>query len=122
MQAMIEEATPETIEKLRTLSLDEGAFLIHIHSALFSTGTRAAANRGLSRRLISLLASELEPAQRMLRQILPSGLLRALKSDEKAKLLDEGEVNDRDNLAKATQHQQDQNKVVAQTGYPVYVT
>ena len=37
-----------------------------------------------------------------------------MKSDEKAKLLDEGEVNDRDNLAKATQHQQDQNKVVAQ--------
>ena len=114
MQAMIEEATPETIEKLRTLSLDEGAFLIHIHSALFSTGTRAAANRGLSRRLISLWASEFEPAQRLLRQILPSGLLRALKSDEKAKLLDEGEVNDRDNLAKAAKHQEDQNKVVAQ--------
>ena len=38
MQAMIEEANAETIAKLRLLSLDEGAFLIHIHSALFSTG------------------------------------------------------------------------------------
>ena len=84
---------------MRTLSLDEGVFLIHIHSALISTGTRAAVNRGLSRRFISLRASEFEPAQRLLRRILPGGLLRALKSDEKAKLLDEGEVNDRDNLA-----------------------
>ena len=74
---MIEEATAETIEQLRFLALDEGAFLIHIHSALFSTGTRAAANRGLSRRLISLWASEFEPAQRLMRQVLPAGLLRS---------------------------------------------
>ena len=40
MQAMIEEGSPEVISNLRTLALDEGAFLTHIHSALFSTGTR----------------------------------------------------------------------------------
>ena len=114
MQAMIEEGSPEVISSLRTLALDEGAFLTHVHSALFSTGTRAAANRGLSRRLISLWASEFEPAQRLLKQILPAGLLRALSSDEKAKLNDEGETINRDNLAKATEHSKDQNQMAIQ--------
>lgn len=98
MQAMIEEGSEETVRTLQTLALDEGAFLIHLHSALFSTGTRAAANRGLSRRLIALWATKFEPARRLLVQIIPSGLLRSLDSDEKVKLTDEATEVDRDNL------------------------
>ena len=50
----------------------------------------------------------------MLCQILPAGLLRALQSDEKAKLNDEGDNVTRDNLAKATQHSKDQNQIAIQ--------
>ena len=102
MQAMIEEGSPEVVKNLQTLAIDEGAFLIHTHSALFSVGTRAAANRGLSRRLIALWATNFEPTQKLLRQILPAGLLRCLESSESVVLTDEGEMLDRDNLKVAT--------------------
>ena len=52
---------------------------------------------------------------RLLKQIIPTGLLRYLSSAEKAKLMDEGELdNNRDNLAKASQHQAEQGKLTAQ--------
>ena len=98
MQAMIEEGSEETVRTLQTLALDEGAFLIHTHSALFSSGARAAANRGLSRRLIALWSTKFEPARRLLKQIIPAGLLRSLESDEVVALDDEGKMADRDNL------------------------
>ena len=98
MQAMIEEGSEQTVKNLQTLALDEGAFLIHIHSALFSTGARAAANRGLSRRLIALWATNFEPAKRLLKQVIPAGLLRSLQSNDTVDLNDEGAVIDRDNL------------------------
>lgn len=84
MRAIIEESTPEISQKMQELALMEGAFLKHLHVALFtdSRDVRMLTIRQLSRQLIALWVADNDAAVQLLARVLVRITLLLLSDDD----------------------------------------
>jgi DnaJ family protein C protein 13 len=80
--------------------LAEGAILRHIHTALFtqSTDSRLLMHRQLSRHLIALWTYDCDLTDKLMRRVLPAGLLDFLNSEESVPEKEIDRMHGRDNL------------------------
>lgn len=85
IKAIIEEGTAQVSKHLQQLSLAEGTFLFHLHSALYplDPDPNLYQIQILSRKLLTLWTVNHETSNRLLEAIFPVGLLNFLESKEK---------------------------------------
>mmetsp|Transcript_15543 Transcript_15543/g.46103 ORF Transcript_15543/g.46103 Transcript_15543/m.46103 type:complete len:2307 (-) Transcript_15543:50-6970(-) len=104
MRAIIEEGTAEHVTQFQYFALAEGAVLRHMHTALYtqSTDSRLLMHRQLSRHLIALWTYDCELTDKLLRQVLPAGLLEFLNSEETVPEKEIDRMHGRDNLKAAS--------------------
>ncbi|EDQ93103.1 uncharacterized protein MONBRDRAFT_17362 [Monosiga brevicollis MX1] len=98
MKAVIEEGDEEMCALMQQLALSEGALLRHLHTALFTASNdgRLLLHKQLSRHLVGLWMEQSDVATKMLRRVLPAGLVDALRSEERPEEKDIDRVNVRD--------------------------
>ena len=74
---------------MQRTALKEGAFLKHLHTAIFSEATEA---KELSRRLVAMWADNNEEAVDILRQMFPRGILHFLMHTPEHQPIDENDL------------------------------
>ena len=78
MEALLRDANARQAAEMQRTALKEGAFLKHLHIAIFSS---VAEQRNNSRRLVAIFSDQNQEAIDVLRQMFPRGVLHYLKED-----------------------------------------
>ena len=80
MKAIIEEASPETAQRMQQLALAEGALPIHLLRALYTktNDNRLLMHAQLSKHLVGLWTTNCDDASKLLERMFPAGLLTFL--------------------------------------------